>query len=344
MTLPLDDLSVPTGTVRWHAEIVRTVPAGGVDEILQTAPGQGTVTFVPGTSELRLYDGNDPRTVFLSPLTYGIGADGILRDITGDTVVTLPADAANPKAWTWTVHAVLGDIKWPPFTFHLSPGQNLDLTTAAPVQASSGTWYAVGPAGPVGANFKGVWSSTTAYLARDSVSYNGSSWVAITGSTGVTPADGSTWQLLAAQGPVGTISNLPDATSTVKGVVQLAGDLAGTAAAPTVAKIGGQPIAAVATTGAYSSLSGTPTLAQVATTGNYADLAGKPTLYSDEAAQDATAALFANGSHTGVTFTYDDANNKISAAVTVKSWVQMTQAAYTALATKDPNTLYVIVG
>jgi hypothetical protein len=40
------------------------------------------------------------------------------------------------------------------------------------------------------------------------------------------------------------------------------------------------------------------------------------TSYTDEMAQDATAALFAAGTHTGITFSYDDAGNKISAAVT----------------------------
>ena len=36
-------------------------------------------------------------------------------------------------------------------------------------------------------------------------------------------------------------------------------------------------------------------------------------LYTDEEAQDAVAAMFANGTHTNITFTYDDANNAISA-------------------------------
>ena len=36
-------------------------------------------------------------------------------------------------------------------------------------------------------------------------------------------------------------------------------------------------------------------------------------LYTDEKAQDAVAAMFANGTHTNITFTYDDANNAISA-------------------------------
>jgi len=39
-------------------------------------------------------------------------------------------------------------------------------------------------------------------------------------------------------------------------------------------------------------------------------------LYTDEQAQDVAAQLFANGTHTGITFNYDDANNKISATVT----------------------------
>lgn len=38
--------------------------------------------------------------------------------------------------------------------------------------------------------------------------------------------------------------------------------------------------------------------------------------YTDEQAQDAIAALLAAGSHTGITFTYNDATNTLSAAVT----------------------------
>ena len=39
-------------------------------------------------------------------------------------------------------------------------------------------------------------------------------------------------------------------------------------------------------------------------------------LYTDEKAQDAVATMFANGTHTNITFTYDDANNSISASAT----------------------------
>ena len=38
--------------------------------------------------------------------------------------------------------------------------------------------------------------------------------------------------------------------------------------------------------------------------------------YTDEQAQDAVATMFANGTHTNITFTYDDANNAISASAT----------------------------
>lgn len=60
-------------------------------------------------------------------------------------------------------------------------------------------------------------------------------------------------------------------------------------------------------------------LAAVATSGAYADLAGTPTIpaaYTDEQAQDAAAALFAAGAHTGATVTYNDAANSLSIAVT----------------------------
>lgn len=51
------------------------------------------------------------------------------------------------------------------------------------------------------------------------------------------------------------------------------------------ADLSGTPtLAAVATSGSYSDLSGTPTLATVATTGSYSDLSGTPTLGTAAAA------------------------------------------------------------
>lgn len=295
-------IAIPTGTVRWHAAVAQVDSIDG-DALPDLSAPEGSVTFIPGTSELRFIDGDDPATVFLVPLTYGFGADGIMRDLSGNDRVTLPADASNPQKWTWQVRVTIGDLKWEPFYFHLGPGEDLDLTRLSPVPSSTGTWYRVGPAGPEGPE--------------------------------------------GPQGPPGAINGMPDASTTTKGAVQLGGDLAGTATAPTVpglaSKVNASALAAVATSGKYADLSGTPNLATVASTGSYSDLTNKPTAYTDENAQDATAALFSNGTHTGVTFTYDDTSQRMSAAVKAQV-VPITQSAFNALATKDASVLYCITG
>lgn len=48
---------------------------------------------------------------------------------------------------------------------------------------------------------------------------------------------------------------------------------------------------------------------------DHAGLTGVPTQYTDEMAQDAIGALIANGSQTGITVSYDDANNKLDFTV-----------------------------
>ena len=78
-------------------------------------------------------------------------------------------------------------------------------------------------------------------------------------------------------------------------VVLSAGDVSGLAAVATsgaYSDLSGTPtLATVATTGAYSDLSGTPTLATVATTGAYSDLSGLPTLGTAAALNVGTNAL-----------------------------------------------------
>ena len=108
----------------------------------------------------------------------------------------------------------------------------------------------------------------------------------------------------------------PDATATVKGVVRLAGDLGGTAAAPTVPGLAGKADAAalapVASSGAYTDLTGRPALAPVATSGAYADLTGtpaQPTLapvatsgaYADLAGRPALAPVATSGAYADLT-------------------------------------------
>ena len=77
---------------------------------------------------------------------------------------------------------------------------------------AQGTVGAQGPAGVAGAagaagqgfTWRGAWSNATAYAAYDTVSYGGSSYVAIAGSTNVVPGtDATKWNPLAAKGDTG---------------------------------------------------------------------------------------------------------------------------------------------
>ncbi len=60
-----------------------------------------------------------------------------------------------------------------------------------------------GPTGPKGLNWRGPWAAGTSYLTGDAVSDGGASWIAKTGSTGVTPAVGIAWDLISDKGATG---------------------------------------------------------------------------------------------------------------------------------------------
>jgi hypothetical protein len=67
---------------------------------------------------------------------------------------------------------------------------------------TGGVWEAQGI--PVGTTFRGEWDVATEYFANDQVGYQGSTWGAIVGSTGVTPGtDETKWSLSAQRGTDG---------------------------------------------------------------------------------------------------------------------------------------------
>jgi collagen triple helix repeat protein/uncharacterized protein DUF5907 len=140
-----------------------------------------------------------------------------------------------------------------------------------------------GPTGPAGADgstydFQGAWQVGTTYSLNDVVQHEGSSFIALRTTVGDEPgASPADWDELAlagavgpegpvgpqgpqgaqgpqgiqgvkgdtgATGPAGSDATVPDADGSTKGKVQLAGDLAGTAAAPAVAKIRGKNVPA----------------------------------------------------------------------------------------------------
>lgn len=108
-----------------------------------------------------------------------------------------------------------------------------DLGTGRWYIDDGSVWHRVNPVS------KGAWSSSAAYQSLDLVTYGGSTWLALTGSTNVTPAEGGYWTLFAAkgdtgaqgpqgiqgvqgttgaQGPTGPPGTPPDASTTVKGI------------------------------------------------------------------------------------------------------------------------------
>ena len=106
---------------------------------------------------------------------------------------------------------------------------------------------------------------------------------------------------------------------------QLSRELADVAKTGAYSDLSGTPtLATVATTGAYSDLSGTPTLATVATTGAYSDLSGTPTLatvattgaYSDLSGTPTLATVATTGAYsdlTGEPTALSDLTNDLSA-------------------------------
>lgn len=69
-------------------------------------------------------------------------------------------------------------------------------------QGPAGNAGATGPQGPP-ATFRGAWDGSAAYQTGDAVFFNGSSWVAIAGTSGTPPGSAPQWLLLAQQGSAG---------------------------------------------------------------------------------------------------------------------------------------------
>ena len=122
-------------------------------------------------------------------------------------------------------------------------------------------------------------------------------------------------------------------------------------AAITDAQTAVQPadLSAVATTGAYSDLTGAPSLATVATSGDYDDLTGKPTLGTAAATDSTDYATAAQGAKADTAvqpaaiakMVVSDTTG-ITGADAIANVVSLTQAEYDAL-TPDADTLYVVI-
>lgn len=92
----------------------------------------------------------------------------------------------------------------------MGDGRSAIFTKAS---VATGDWSA--PAyitGPRGMTWRDAWSNATVYLKDDAVSYNGASFIALTGNTNVTPVAGATWGSLATRGATGLTGMNPRGT------------------------------------------------------------------------------------------------------------------------------------
>ena len=76
-------------------------------------------------------------------------------------------------------------------------------TGATGAIGATGQTGAKGDRGEVGVNWRGTWTPTTAYIPRDFVIHNGSSYIAIAANTNSVPATSPSWTFLVAQGTSG---------------------------------------------------------------------------------------------------------------------------------------------
>lgn len=277
-----------------------------------------------------------------------VGLDGAL----GVRVIATDDETLNPTSWTWTavIHAPgLGKIS---STFSAPGGGTVDLTTVIPVPSSPGTelkaWTAavatttaardeaVEAVEAVEAAAQAVEAAQTAAAASQASAAQSATNAASSATNAAGSADAAAASAEAAEDAhqqaealVGEAnldaavadyltanppSGSTDATTLTKGIVKLAGDLGGTADAPTVPGLAGKEPArgpddnyvtdaekaALHTHPAVIAQGATAAAARAAIgagtssfSGAYADLTGKPTIPDTEAIQDVVGAMVA---------------------------------------------------
>ena len=188
----------------------------------------------------------------------------------------------------------------------------------------------------IGFTDKGDYDSSVNYVKNDLAHDNGRVWLCLIDDTiGIAPAVGvANWKIWIDEAAY--LSGLADTTitnpadgqvlrydSATSKWVNAGVDSTPTQSSTNLVQSGGvytqlaskadtADLATVATTGAYSDLSGTPQLAAVATSGQYSDLSGTPTIPT---VNDATLTIQKNGTNVE-TFTANSSTNK-TANITV---------------------------
>ncbi|MGP8225809.1 MAG: hypothetical protein ACLQGT_06600 [Terracidiphilus sp.] len=164
---------------------------------------------------------------------------------------------------TWSVVGPVGPIGPAGVQGPAGPQGAIGLTGATGPIGATGPQGPAGPQGPP-VSFRGSWNSTASYAVGDSVSENGSSYIALAANSAVDPAAdvaglGTNWAVLAAQGATGA-----------QGLVGPQGALGLTGATGATGQqgpAGGATNIAAATTGQPAVYTGSGTIGGVASLG-----------------------------------------------------------------------------
>lgn len=121
---------------------------------------QTTITFSPRVQ--RAANADDQVAFLPSPITCRTDSDGYLIDPDGERGIRLVAtDDADMTVTGWTYEVVISSPGTQPqrFDIQVPKGKTLDLAMLQPVPSKDGTYYLVGPRGPVGP--APVWGTPT---------------------------------------------------------------------------------------------------------------------------------------------------------------------------------------
>ena len=196
------------GQVQFAAAIATIDTTGDADFEPDIIPVTGYVEFIP--SRVVTYSDILGRTLILGPQRFGVDNEGIMKDPNGnDTVVLIASDSPelSHQGWSYEAYISLNGVDpIGPYPFVLHKDDFINLGNQAPVDITNGVAILRGPPGPEGpAGPPG-------------------------GGGGVDSVNGKTGAVTLTAGDVGVVN----ASSTVNGLLRLAGDLTGTATSPKV--------------------------------------------------------------------------------------------------------------
>lgn len=165
------------------------------------------------------------RMLNLMPITCSFDANGNLLDNEGNQgvwVLNINSTSLQPHGFSFTVQVTFagrGERFLTVALLNAASNGSYDIANNIALQQSPGSSITAGPQGPAWNQWRGAWSSATAYVVNDVVSNGGSSWIctAAVGPTATPPASDTThWGLVAQHGAVSSVAGIaPDGTGNV---------------------------------------------------------------------------------------------------------------------------------